>query len=113
MRKFKIFLLADYNNIGPSGLLLLEKIANEYAEQNISVVLLEARDDQRKSVSNFRSYAIGMTEASWKGCESSSGLKEHLQNTACSYITNTSFYEWKLTSSVSVRSKRYLTTQVI
>ena len=91
--------------------MLLEKIANEYTRRNLSVVMLESRSDLRKvDESLLRSYAIGMTDLAWKGCESSVGLKEYLQKTVCSLITKVTHRKWNLVSSTP--SKRYMTTQV-
>ena len=100
---------------------MLEKVANEYLGQDLSVVLLESRDDPRKlDDSVLRSFAIGVSESSWKWCEKSVGLKEFLQNNFCSLISKTlSYREMHRHSNnpfknpVQILSKRYITTQVI
>ena len=101
-------------------MLLLEKIANEYKGQESSVVMLESREDYRRFEGRgiLRSFAIGVTELAWKGCSTSVGLQEYLQNTACSLISNSSYRTCKLDTTVPIANPlskfvMYLTSQVM
>ena len=98
---------------------MLEKIANDFLGQDLSVVLLESKEDKRKLDSEAsRSFAISISELAWKGFSSSIGLRDYLQNTACSLVSQIAYRKWRSNAIVPkknlyVKSNVYITTQVI